>query len=148
MGTAGIDTTVEADAILDRLKTLPEEAFEGVPQGYDLSPDAWSQKPGYRDVTFGSVLSGPSQGRAIGVAEGDQPHVWTFEVAHTAPTKREARLLATATDAILTDWAPSANATEIKPFYIVQYSNRNGAGTIITYTAVRFYETTIGVTAP
>lgn len=148
MGTLGIDTTAEADAILARLRTLPEETYEGVPQGFDLDRDAWGQKPGYRDVSFGSILPNSRMGRALGLGEPDQPHTWTFEIAHTGTSKREVRLLASATDAVLIGWAPTANATDIKPYYYVQYDSRNTAGTIISYTAVRFYETTIGVLSP
>lgn len=148
MGVLGISTTAEVAAILARLATLPEQVFEGVPQGYDIERDEWGENPGYRDVSFGSILPNARVARTMGTGEGDQPHSWTFEVSHTAATKARAREMTQATDQLLIGWAPTTNSTDVKPFYYVQYDTRNQAGAIISYTAVRFYETTIGVLAP
>lgn len=148
MGVLGISTTAEVAAIMARLATLPEPVFEGVPQGYDIERDEWGENPGYRDVSFGSILPTSRTARTMGTAEGDQPHSWTFEVKHTAPSKSRVREMSQETDEALIGWAPTANSTDVKPFYYVQYDTRNQAGAIISYTAVRFYETTIGVLAP
>lgn len=148
MGTLGISTTAEAEAVLVKLRTLDAECYEGVPQGEDLGRDEWGEKPAYRDVSFGSILPTSRMARALGLGEADQPHGWTFEVAHTGATKEAVRLLAQETDLTLVGWAPTTNATDIKPYYYVQYDTRSIAGAIISYTAVRFYECTIGVLTP
>lgn len=148
MGTLGISTNAEAAAVLVKLRELSADCYEGVPQGHDMSRDAWGEKPGYRDVSFGSILPNSRMGRALGLGEPDQPHGWSFEVAHTGVSKEAVRLLSQETDLTLIGWAPTTNATDIKPFYYVQYDSRNTAGVILSYTAVRFYECTIGVLTP
>lgn len=147
MGTLGIDTTAESTAILARLNTL-SPTHEGVDQGENLPVDQWGQNAPYRDVSFGSVLPTSRVGRAMGIGEGDQPHAWTFEVRHVAATRKKVRQMSQETDASLIGWAPSANATDIRPYYYVQYDSRNQNGAILSYTAVRFYECIIGVLAP
>ena len=148
MGTYGISTTAEAAAVLTKLRTLSADCYEGVPQGEDLDRDKWGEKPPYRDVSFGSIVPTGRAGRALGLGENDQPHGWTFEVRHTAATREAARLLAQETDETLIGWEPTANSTAIKPYYYVQYDSRNASGAILSYTAVRFYETLIGVLTP
>lgn len=143
----GIDTTAEAAAVLTRLRLLAEDCYEGVPQGADLSRNEWGEKSGYRDVSFGSILPTQRVGRVMGVGEEKQSHAWTFEVSHTAATREEVRLMTSATDKQLIGWAPTANATSVKPYYFVQYDSRSASGAILSYTAVRFYECIIGVQA-
>lgn len=143
----GVDTTAEAAAVLARLNELAETCYEGVPQGEDMGRNEWGEKPGYRDVSFGSILPTARVGRMMGTGEENQAHAWTIEVSHTAATKAEVRQMATATDKQLIGWAPTANSTSMKPYYYVQYENRSTAGAILSYTGVRFYECVIGVQA-
>lgn len=148
MGTYGIDTLAEAEAVLARLALLPESVFEGVPQGFDMNRDAWGEKPGYRDVSFGSILPTGRTARSLGLGEEDQPHAWTFEVRHTAATRADVRRMSRDTDLHLVGWTPTANTTPVKPYYFVQYDSRNQSGAILSYTAIRFYETILGVLSP
>ena len=144
----GISTGAEADAILAKLKTLTADCVEGVPQGEEMDTDAFNQRPAYRDVSFGSVVPAGGMRGSLASDMDDIPHMWTFEVKHTGTSKSEVRRLTQETDLTLVGWSPSENATQIRPYYFVQYESRNQAGAILSYTANRFYSVIIGASAP
>lgn len=142
--TSSVDPRLDTQAILARLRALPEETYYGIPQGAYLPLNAFGQKASYRDVEPGS-LTPSSSGRILGAGAQSQPHIWSFQVHHVAASRAEASELATATDMSLIGWSPSDNAGPIGVFYFSMYDGFDDDGETLKWIATRFYETTLGI---
>lgn len=141
--TSSVDPRLDTQAILARLRELPEETYYGIPQGEVLPVNAFGQKAPYRDVEPGSLVAA-SGGRILGAGSQSQPHVWSFQVHHVAASRTEASEMAIATDMSLIGWAPSNNSGPIGVFYFHMYDAFDDDGETLKWIASRFYETTLG----
>lgn len=141
--TSSVDPTLEIEAIAARLTALGAPFFEGVEASDEIASDAFGKRPGYRDMQPGSVIPAAGQ-RLLAANEQAQPHVWAFQIAHVAATRKAASDLAIETDKSLIGWAPSNNAGPIGTFYFTVYDQFAKNGESIEWIATRFYETTLG----
>ena len=141
--TSSVDPTLEIDAIMLRLNALANVCYEGVEQGFVMPIDGFGNKVAYRDMQPGSVIPAAGQ-RLLSADEQSQPHVWAFQIAHVAPTRKGASNLAIETDKSLIGWSPSSNAGIISTFYFTVYDEFSKTGERIQWIATRFYETTLG----
>ena len=141
--TSSVDPTGEINAITARLTVLGAPFYEGIPQDEVVPVDAFSRRVPYRDLQPGSVIPAAGQ-RLLAANEQAQPHVWAFQIAHVAPTRKQARELSTQTDMSLIGWSPSNNAGPIGTFYFTVYDQFSKQGERVQWVATRFYETTLG----
>lgn len=141
--TSSVDPTLEIVAIKSRLDALTGDIFEGVPQGYEFVKDGFGKKAPYRDFESGSAIRTSSE-RILSAPEQSQPHIWSFQIHHVAPTRGAASALAVETDMSLIGWEPSTNAGPIRVFYFAMYDEFDEHGETIQWIASRFYETTLG----
>lgn len=141
--TSSVDPTLEIDAIVARLTALAAPCFEGIDQGTVIPVDAFGNYVSYRDVQPGSVIPG-AHGRLLSAGEQSQPHIWAFQVAHAATTRKAAIALAIETDKSLIGWMPSTNAGIITTFFFTVYDQMDKRGDRVQWIATRFYETTLG----
>lgn len=141
--TSSVDPTLEIVAILARLALLPGNIYEGVDQGTSLPVDGFGNNIAYRDLQPGSVIPAANQ-RLMAAGEQSQPHVWAFQIAHVAPTRKIASALAIETDKSLIGWSPSSNAGTISTFFFTVYDEFSKTGERVQWIATRFYETTLG----
>lgn len=126
-----------------RLNALTNVCYEGIEQGHIMPIDSYGKKIAYRDLQPGSVIPAARQ-RLLSAGEQSQPHVWAFQIAHVAPSRKAASALAIETDISLIGWAPSTNAGIISTFYFTVYDEFSKTGERIQWIATRFYETTLG----
>ena len=141
--TSSVDPTLEIVAIMTRLNALTNVCYEGIEQGFVMPIDGFGKKVAYRDLQPGSVIPAARQ-RLLSAGEQSQPHVWAFQIAHVAASRKAASLLAIETDKSLIGWAPSTNAGIISTFYFTVYDEFSKTGERIQWIATRFYETTLG----
>ncbi len=141
--TSSVDPTAEIEAVLTRLRALPGETYDGIPQGTVLPVDGWGRKTPYRDFESGSIIPTGS-GRLLAANEQQQPHIWAFQVHHYGATRKLARDLSIETDKALIGWAPSTNADPISTFFFTIYDETAKDGERIGWIATRFYETELG----
>lgn len=143
-GASSVDPTVELAAVYARLKTLTDGAcYMGVPQGFELPVDGFGSKLPYRDLEPGSIVRLTTE-RILAAHEQAQPHSWTFQIHHYAPTRSDAFDLYTASDRALLGWVPSSAAGEITPAYFAMYDEFSEHGERVGYIASRFYEVRLG----
>lgn len=140
--TSSVDPTLELAAIMARLSLLGP-TYEGVEQGQELPQDGFGNKAPYRDIQPGSMTQTGGQ-RMLGAPEQSQPHIWAFQVAHVATTRKAAVALAIETDISLIGWEPSPNAGIIDPFFFTVYDEFAKNGARVQWIATRFYEVTLG----
>lgn len=141
--TSSVDPTAEIAAIKARLEALGAKVYEGVEQDTVLDVDGFGKKLPYRDLQPGSMTQAATQ-RIVGAGEQSQPHIWAFQVAHVAPTRKQATDLAIETDVSLIGWEPSTNAGPIGTFFFTVYDEFGKTGERVQWIATRFYETTLG----
>lgn len=141
--TSSVDPRNEIAAIQARLDGLSGITRQGFPQGYVFPTDAFGKKLPYRDFEPGSVIP-TAGGRMIAAGEQAQPHSWSFQVHHVAPTREQVVALGIETDMSLIGWAPSASSTVIGMFFFAMYDEFNKNGEFVQWIATRFYETTLG----
>ena len=152
--TSSVDPTNEMTAIkarLDALATKSDPAgpldtglcYEGVDQGTQLPRDGFGSNLPYRDFEPGSVIPAAGQ-RLMAGGEQDQPHVWAFQIHHTAKSRALAVRLSIESDKSLIGWAPTTDAGPITTFFFTVYDEFNKQGERTGVTATRFYETTLG----
>jgi len=142
--TSSVDPTLEIAAITARLTALGAPFYEGIDPDEIISIDAFGKRLPYRDMQPGSVIPAAGQ-RLLAAGTQSQPHVWAFQIAHVAPTRKQARELSTATDLSLIGWNPSSNAGPIGTFYFTVYDQFAKNGERPQWVATRFYETTLGM---
>ena len=143
-GVSSVDPTVELANIKARLDLLTDGiTYEGIPQGHELPTDAWGKRLPYRDLEPGSTIPTAGQ-RLLAAGEQGQPHSWSFQVHHFAPTRSEVFALSVATDKSLIGWFPSDAAGKISTLYFTMYDDMNESGERLGYIASRFYEVRLG----
>lgn len=141
--TSSIDPTLEIAAITARLSPLGL-FYEGIDEDEVVPVDAFGKRQPYRDLQPGSVIPAAGQ-RLLAAGTQAQPHVWAFQIAHVAATRKLARELSIATDLSLLGWSPTVNAGPIGTFYFTVYDQFAKNGERVQWLATRFYETTLGM---
>lgn len=143
--TSSVDPTAEIAAIKTKLSGLSGAlVFEGILAPDKVPVDGFGRKTAYRDLEFGSVI--PSAGeRLLAAHDQAQPHNWSFQVHHVAPTREQARALCTATDMALLGWAPTSNSGTIRPVFFTMFDEVDDNGALVEWIASRFYEVTLGM---
>lgn len=140
---SSVDPRAEITAILARLDALSGITREGYPAGFEFPRDEFNKKQPYRDLEPGSVTA-TSGSRTIAGGEQAQPHIWSFQVHHVAPTRQQASELAIETDMSLIGWAPSPHASVISMFFFNMYDETDKNGEFLQWKATRFYECMLG----
>lgn len=141
---SSVDPGPEIAAIQARLDALTGITRQGYPAGFNFPRDDFNKKAPYRDFEPGSVTA-TSGGRTLAGGEQAQPHAWSFQVHHVAPTRAQAVALSIETDKSLIGWAPTEHATAIQPFFFNMYDETDKNGEFLQWKATRFYECTLGM---
>lgn len=141
--TSSVDPRAEIAAISARLTALGEAFYEGISQSDELAIDGFGNLAPYRDLQPGSMITAAGQ-RMLAAGEQSQPHIFAFQVAHVAGTRKAASELAIKTDMSLIGWAPSNNAGPISTFFFTVYDEFSKNGERVGWIATRFFETTLG----